>query len=62
MSKFALARIEALQQELESLKKLVAQQAETRSKTKLQGLWQGVVFSEVDFEAAERAVFQTTDD
>ena len=62
MSKFALARIEALQQELESLKKLVAQQAETRSKIKLQGLWQGVTLSEVDFEAAERAVFQTTDD
>ncbi len=61
MSKFVLARIEALQQELESLKKLVDQQVETRPKAQLKGLWQGVAFSEIDFEAAERAMFQTAE-
>lgn len=59
MSEYVLVRIEALQQELESLRKLIARSAEShKRKTKLKGLWKGVEINEGDLEEAKRAVFE----
>ena len=53
---YVLARIQAIQQELEELKKTVAYQIESSEskikKTKLKGLWKGVNVTEEDIEAA----------
>ena len=59
MSESVLARIEALQQELEELRKTVAHQAGgSKRRTKLKGLWKGTRVADQDFAAAERAVFR----
>ena len=60
MSTFVLARIEAIQQELEELKKVVSHQepASVGRKTKLKGLWAGVYVSEEDIDEAQKAVFK----
>lgn len=43
MSEYVLARIQAIQQELEELKKVVAQPSlEKKRKTQLSGLWAGM--------------------
>lgn len=59
ISEYVLARIEALQQELESLRKVVAYSVERPGrKTKLKGLWRGIEVTEEDLEEAKRAVFR----
>lgn len=59
MSEAVLARIGALQQELEELRKTVAHQAGgSKRRTKLKGLWKGVRVTEQELAAAERAVFR----
>ncbi|PZV00873.1 MAG: hypothetical protein DCF32_16950 [Leptolyngbya sp.] len=59
MSNYVLIRIEALQQELENLQQLVLHETQGEKRpTQLKGLWQGVQFSETDFDAARRAVFK----
>ncbi len=59
MSNYVLIRIEALQQELETLRQVVLHETQgARRPTQLRGLWQGVQFSEADFDAAQRAVFR----
>jgi hypothetical protein len=59
MSEYILARIQAIQQELEELRKGVAHQVVgLRRRTKLKGLWKGVVTTEEDLAEAERAVFK----
>ncbi len=59
MTEDVLVRIEAIQHELEELKKLVAHQVTgSRRRTKLKGLWQGVQVTEEELKEAERAVFK----
>lgn len=59
ISEYALARIEAIQQELDALKKTIAHEITgLRRKTKLKGLWKGVPVNQEDFDEAERAVFR----
>lgn len=59
ISEYVLARIEALQQELESLRKVVAYSVERpRRTTKLKGLWRGVEVTEEELEEAKLAVFR----
>lgn len=59
MSQYLLTRIQIIQQELETLKKLVACQLEgTGQKTKIEGLWEDTEVTEADLEAAEKAVFR----
>jgi hypothetical protein len=56
---YVVTRIEAIQQELEQLRKTLAHQAATRKqKTKLKGLWKGVEVTEEDIAKAKRAVFR----
>lgn len=59
MSKDAPARIEALQQELEQLRKVLSgEMAKRKRKTCLRGLWKGLEVAEEDFEEAKRAIFK----
>jgi hypothetical protein len=59
MSEYVLARIQAIQHELEQLRKPLAHQIEgRRRKTALKGLWKSVNVTEEDLEEAEWAVFK----
>ena len=59
MSQYVLLRIQAIQEELEALKKTVIYQLEgSRNQTKIKGLWKDVVISDDDLEEAEKAVFR----
>lgn len=59
MSQYVLARIDALQEELESLRQTVAYGVERPKRTtKLKGLWEGIEVTEEDLEEAKRAVFR----
>ena len=59
MSQYVLLRIQAIQEELEALKKTVIHQLEgSRNKTKIKGLWKDVVITDEDLEEAEKAVFR----
>jgi hypothetical protein len=59
MNKYALARIEAFQQELEQLRKVLSSEmAKRRRKTRLRGLWKGVEVTEEEIEEAKRALFK----
>lgn len=58
-SSYVLARIEAIQQELEQLKRALSCLVEGKKrKTKLKGLWKGVEVTEEEIEEAKRAVFK----
>ncbi len=62
MSQFVLQRIQAIQDELENLKKLVQSQNKEQPKTtKIQGLWQNITINEQDFTEAEKSVFSALD-
>lgn len=51
MSEYVLDRIQAIQQELEELRKTVAHQLQgSRQKTQLKGLWKGIAVTEEDIE------------
>ncbi|HIC92505.1 MAG TPA: hypothetical protein EYP21_10725 [Syntrophaceae bacterium] len=55
----SLARVEAIQQELEQLKKALAHQVGgTKGRTKLKGLWKGIEVTEEDMEEAKKAIFK----
>ena len=59
MSEYVLARIQAIQQELAQLRKVLVCQVEGRGrKTRLQGLWKGVKVTAEDLKEAQRAVFK----
>jgi hypothetical protein len=63
MSNYILTRIEAIQQELETLKKmLIAQNQSDRHPTQLEGLWEGVNLSDELFDEAEKSAFLTAYD
>ena len=56
---YIVARIEAIQQELEQLRRtLVHQEEKSKQKTKLKGLWKGIEVTEKDITEAKRAVFR----
>jgi predicted nuclease with TOPRIM domain len=58
-SSYVSARIEAIQQELEQLKRALSRLIEGKKrKTKLKGLWKGVEVTEEEIEEAKRAVFK----
>lgn len=59
INEFVLARIKALQQELEELEKVVAHQVQGKvGKVNLKGIWKGVVIQEGDLEEAKKALFK----
>lgn len=57
MSEYILARIQAIQQDLEELKSYIKN---PKRRVKLKGLWKGVNISEEDIEEAKQAVFEDT--
>lgn len=58
MSDFVLTRIEAMQQDLEQLRKAIEyRDASSKRRTRLRGLWKGVSVSDEDFREARRSVF-----
>ena len=59
INEFVLARIKALQQELEELEKVVAHQVQRQEgKVNLKGIWKGVDIDAEDLEEAKRALFK----
>jgi hypothetical protein len=59
MSQYIIVRIQAIQDELETLKKLVSHpENEFRNKTKIRGLWQDIIVTDEDLEEAKKAVFK----
>lgn len=54
---YVVTRIDAIQQELEQLRKTLAHQAAGR-KTKLKGLWKGIEVTEEDIAEAKKSVFR----
>lgn len=56
---YITARIEAIQQELEQLRRTLAHQEEgSKRKTKLKGIWKGIEVTEEDIAEAKKAVFR----
>ena len=60
MSQYVLLRIQSLQEELESLKKIVSNQLlhSPRKKTSIKGLWKDFEINDDDFADARSAVFK----
>ncbi|MBI5527932.1 MAG: hypothetical protein HY897_16500 [Deltaproteobacteria bacterium] len=58
---FILARITAIQKELDDLARAVAPQPANEGETlRLKGIWQGTEVDETDFEDAARSLFKST--
>jgi hypothetical protein len=57
-SEYVVARIQAIQQELEELKKAIAFGGASPKKTKIKGLWKGLNINEEDIEKAKQALFK----
>jgi hypothetical protein len=63
MSQYVLLRIQAIQEELEALKKTVIHQLEaSRNQTHIKGLWKDVLVTDEDVEEAEKEVFRDITD
>jgi len=60
MSEYVLLRIQSLQEELESLKKIVSHQLlkSKRKTTHIKGLWKDFEINDNDFADARSAVFK----
>ena len=59
VSSYVLSRIGSIQQELEQLKRALANQMGVKKqKTKLKGLWKGIKVEEEDIQEAKRALFR----
>jgi hypothetical protein len=60
MSQYVLLRIQSLQEELESLKKIVSNQLlhSPRKKTSIKGLWKDFEIYDEDFTDARIAIFK----
>jgi hypothetical protein len=59
MSQYVVLRIQAIQEELEALKKTVIHQVESsRNKTQIKGLWKDAVITDEDLEEAKKVVFR----
>ena len=57
-SEYVLARIQAIEQELADLKKVLVSEIENPKKTKIKGLWKGISVTDDDIEEAKQAVFR----
>lgn len=59
MSEYMLVRIQAIQDELESFKKLIINQSQNSSnKTNIKGLWKDFSIADEDLEEAKKAMFK----
>jgi len=57
MSHYVLQRIQAIQDELETLKKIVKSESQNTSKAvKIQGLWKGIDITDQDLMEAKNSV------
>ena len=57
MSHYVLQRIQAIQDELETLKKIVESESQNTSKVvKIQGLWKGIDITDQDLMEAKNSV------
>lgn len=60
MSHYVLQRIQAIQDELETLKKIVESESQNTSKVvKIQGLWKGIDITDQDLIEAKNSVFRS---
>ncbi len=60
MSHYVLQRIQAIQDELEILKKIVESESQNTSKVvKIQGLWKGIDITDQDLMEAKNSVFRS---
>ena len=60
MSHYVLQRIQAIQDELEMLKKIVEYESQNTSKVvKIQGLWKGIDITDQDLMEAKNSVFRS---
>jgi hypothetical protein len=60
MSHYVLQRIQAIQDELETLKKIVESESKNTSKVvKIQGLWKGIDITDQDLMEAKNSVFRS---
>jgi hypothetical protein len=60
MSHYVLQRIQAIQDELETLKKIVESESQNTSKVvKIQGLWKGIDITDQDLMEAKNSVFRS---
>ena len=57
-SEYVLARIQAIEQELADLKKVLISEIEIPKKTKLKGLWKGIKITDDDIEEAKQSIFR----
>jgi hypothetical protein len=57
-TQYVLARIQAIEQELADLKKVLVSEIESPKKTKLKGLWKGINVTDDDIEEAKHAIFR----
>jgi len=57
-SEYVLARIQAIEQELADLKKVIVSEIESPKKTKLKGLWKGINVTDEDIDEAKHAIFK----
>ena len=57
-SEYVLARIQAIEQELADLRKVLVSEIESPKKTKLKGLWKGINITDEDIEEAKQAIFK----
>ena len=56
---YLVSRIEAIQQELEQMKRALSNQSGAKKrKIRLRGLWKGIKIDEGDIEEAKQAVFR----
>jgi hypothetical protein len=60
MSHYVLQRIQAIQDELVMLKKIVESESQNTSKVvKIQGLWKGIDITDQDLMEAKHSVFRS---
>jgi hypothetical protein len=59
MNSYVLQRIQAIEEELATLKKIISEPSQANCKeTSIKGLWKDVTLNEDDFLEAERAIFR----
>jgi len=60
MSHYVLQRIQAIQDELETLKKIVESESQNTSEVvKIEGLWKGIDITDQDLMEAKNSVFRS---
>jgi hypothetical protein len=60
MSHYVLQRIQAIQDELETLKKIIESESQNTSNiVKIEGLWKGIDITDQDLMEAKNSVFRS---